>query len=195
MITSSAGGNVKLELEHWPVIWLWPIGLVLMQMTLAATGDFSITIGVIACHMLQICLVMFYWLKRPPNWQVMAALVTLAYALAAGVSADDPKEFWGSFAHITNLVVMVVICFNARLGRGREIERSIRVFCVAASAAAAVIIAQATSFNLLHDFRLSALLGDLRRSGPAARSTHRRRPRSWRAPTVSTRSPRSPDGS
>jgi hypothetical protein len=61
---------------------------------------------------------------------------------------------------------MVVICFNARLGRGREIERSIRVFCVAASAAAAVIIAQATSFNLLHDFRLSALLGDLSPLGP-----------------------------
>jgi hypothetical protein len=167
MITSGAGGNVKLAFEHWPVIWLWPIGLVLMQTTLAAIGDFSITIGLIACHLLQICLVMFYWLNRPPTWQVMAALVTLAYALAAGIFAHDPKEFWGSsFAQITNLVVMVVICFNARLGRGREIERSMRVFCVAASAAAAVIIAQATSFNLLGDFRLSAPLGELSPLGP-----------------------------
>jgi hypothetical protein len=166
MITGNAGGNLKLEFERWPVIWLWPIGLVLMQMTVAVIGGFPITIGLLACHLLQIHLVMFYWLNRPANWQVMAALVILAYGLTAGVSADDPKEFWGSFAHITNLVVMVVICFNARLGGGREIERSMIVFCVAASAAALVIIAQATSFNLLRDFRLSGLLGDLAPLGP-----------------------------
>ena len=75
MITRVCCGNWKLRFEHWPVIWLWPISLVLMQATLLEIGDFSITVAVIACHLLQLHLVMFYWLNRPPQWQIAIALV------------------------------------------------------------------------------------------------------------------------
>jgi len=87
MIADRSGGNLKLEFEHWPVVWLWPFALVLMQLTLAAIGDFSLTVAVIACHLLQLHLVMLYWLNRPPNWQVMSALVILAYGLTSGLFA------------------------------------------------------------------------------------------------------------
>jgi hypothetical protein len=166
MTTSGGSGNLKLEFEHWPVVWLWPIALVLMQLTLVAIGDFSLTVAVIACHLLQLHLVMLYWLNRPPNWQVMTALVILAYGLISGLFARDPVEFGRSFAHVANLVLMALICLNIRIGQGHEIPRSLAVFCLAASAAALVIIAQAASFNLLRDFRLSALLGDFAPLGP-----------------------------
>ena len=163
---TAGGGNLKLEFEHWPVVWLWPIALVLMQLTLAAIGDFSLTVAVIACHLLQLHLVMLYWLNRPPNWQVMTALVILAYGLASGLFARDPAEFGRSFAHVANLVLMALICLNVRIGQKREIPRSLAVFCVMASLAALVIIAQAASFNLLRDFRLAAVLGDFAPLGP-----------------------------
>ncbi|MGH6898928.1 MAG: hypothetical protein ACREJ5_20665 [Geminicoccaceae bacterium] len=163
---SGSGGDLKLAFEYWPVIWLWPIALVLMQLTLAAIGDFSLTVAVMACHLLQLYLVTFYWLNRPPDWQIMVALVVLAYGLTAGLVARDPAEFGRSFAHVANLVLTVLICLNVRLGQGREIGRSLAVFCVAAAVAALVIIAQATSFNLLRDFRLAALLGDFSPLGP-----------------------------
>ena len=82
--------NVRLRFEHWPVIWLWPVSLVLMQVTLAEIGDFSVTVAVIVCHLLQLHLVMFYWLRRPPDWQTTMALVILAYGAVAGVFAQDP---------------------------------------------------------------------------------------------------------
>ena len=120
MTTSGGSGNLKLEFEHWPVVWLWPIALVLMQLTLVAIGDFSLTVAVIACHLLQLHLVMLYWLNRPPNWQVMTALVILAYGLISGLFARDPVEFGRSFAHVANLVLMALVCLN-RLGEGRGI--------------------------------------------------------------------------
>jgi hypothetical protein len=165
-MTTSGGGNLKLEFEYWPVVWLWPIALVLMQLTLAAIGDFSLTVAVIACHLLQLHLVMLYWLKRPANWQIMSALVILTYGLIVGLFARDPLEFGRSFAHLANLVLMALICLNIRIGQGREVARSLSVFCLATSAAALVIIAQAASFNLLGDFRLAALLGDFAPLGP-----------------------------
>jgi hypothetical protein len=166
MIASGVGGNIRPGLEYWPVVWLWPLALVLMQTTLAVIGDFSLTIGTIACHLLQVHLLMFYWLHRPRPGQVMVALAVLAYSLALGVAAADSVEFWRSFAHVANLVLMVLICLNVRIGRGREIGRSLVVFCVLASLAALVILAQATSFNLLHDLRLARLLGDFAPLGP-----------------------------
>jgi hypothetical protein len=33
--------NIRLRFEYWPVIWLWPLSLVLMQVTLTEIGDFS----------------------------------------------------------------------------------------------------------------------------------------------------------
>jgi hypothetical protein len=166
MTRRRAGGAIKLEIEYWPVVWLWPVALVLMQTTLAVIGDFSLTIAVIACHLLQLHLVMFYWLNRPPHWQIAVALVTLAYSLALGVVAADSVEFWRSFAHVANLVLMVLICLNARIGRGREVGRSLVVFCVAAALAALVIIAQAIAFNAFRDFRLAGLLGEFAPIGP-----------------------------
>ena len=106
--------------------------LVLMQLTSPRSAEFALTVGVIACHLLQLYLVMFYWLNRPPDWQLMIALVILAYGLPPGCSHEDPAEFWRSFAHVANLVVMVLICLNVRIGQGREIDRSLGVFCVLA---------------------------------------------------------------
>jgi hypothetical protein len=159
-------GNIRLRFEFWPVIWLWPISLVLMQATVLAIGDFSITVAVIACHLLQLYLIMFYWLNRPPDWQVAAALAVLGYALVAGAFARDLPEFLRSFAHVTNLVFMGLVCLNVRIGRGEEVGRSLALFCVLASATALLIITQATSFNLWQDFRLAGLLGAFAPAGP-----------------------------
>jgi hypothetical protein len=158
--------NLRLRFEYWPVIWLWPLSLVLMQATLVEVGDFSVTVAVIACHLLQLHLIMFYWLNRPPDWQIAAALVILAYALAAGVLARDLGEYVRSLAHVANLIVMGLLCLNVRIGRGEELGRSLALFCVLASAAALVVIAQAISFNLMHDFRLAGLLGAFAPPGP-----------------------------
>ena len=166
MNTRACCGTIKLRFEYWPVTWLWPVSLVLMQATLTEVGDFSITVAVIACHLLQLHLVVFYWLNRPPDWQITMALVILAYALVAGAFAMDLPEFARSFAHVTNLIITVVICLNVRIGRGHEMTLSLGLFCVLASAVGLVIITQAISFNLLRDFRLSALLGDFSPSGP-----------------------------
>jgi hypothetical protein len=159
-------GDIRLRFEYWPVIWLWPASLVLMQVTLAEIGDFSVTVAVVVCHLLQLYLVMFYWLRRPPDWQTTIALAILAYGAVAGVFAQDPWEFLRSFAHVTNLLLTVVICLNVRIGRGEEVTRSLALFCVLAAAAAVLLIAQAISFNVLHDFRLAALLGDFAPLGP-----------------------------
>ena len=74
--------NLRLRFEYWPVIWLWPLSLVLMQATLAEIGGFAVTVAVIACHLLQLHLIMFYWLNRPPDWQIAAALVILTLTMA-----------------------------------------------------------------------------------------------------------------
>jgi hypothetical protein len=129
-------------------------------------GDFALTVGALACHLLQIHLVTFYWVRRPPAWQVALTLSTLAYSLGLGVLAGDTAEFWRSFAHVANLALTVLICLNARISRRPEVARSLAMFCVAASIAAAVIIAQAVAFNVLHDFRLAGLLGPLAPLGP-----------------------------
>ena len=50
MTTLARCGNWKLRFEHWPVIWVWPVSLVLMQATLLELGDFAVTAAVIACH-------------------------------------------------------------------------------------------------------------------------------------------------
>jgi len=166
MITHACCGNFKLRFEYWPVIWLWPISLVLMQATLLEIGGFAITVAVIACHLLQIYLVMFYWLNRPPQWQLTVALVILAFGLAAGGFARDLPEFLRSFAHVSNSVLMVLICLNVRLGQGEEVGRSFILFCLLASTVAVAIVAQALSFNLLRDFRLAGLLGEFAPAGP-----------------------------
>jgi hypothetical protein len=141
MNTRFPPGDIRLRIEHWPVIWLWPASLVLMQVTLAEIGDFSVTVAVIAWHLLQLHLVMFYWLRRPPDWQTTMALVILAYAAVAGAFARDPWEFLRSFAHVSNLVLSVLICLNVRIGRGEEVTRSLGPFCMLAAAGAVLIIA------------------------------------------------------
>jgi hypothetical protein len=163
---SARCGDVRLRFEHWPVVWLWPLSLVLMQATLAEVGDFAITVAVIACHLLQLHLVMYYWLRRPPDWQTTMALLILAYGAVAGAFAREPWEFLRSFAHVCNLVLTVLICLNVRTGRGDEVSRSLAPFCLLAAAVAALIIVQAISFNLFRDFRLAAVLGALAPLGP-----------------------------
>jgi hypothetical protein len=159
-------GDIRPRFEHWPMVWLWPLSLVLMQVTLAEAGDFAVTVAVIACHLLQLHLVMLYWLRRPPPWQTTMALVILAYGAVAGAFAREPWEFLRSFAHVTNLVLTVVICLNVRIGRGEEVTRSLAPFCLFAAAVALLIIAQAISFNLLRDFRLAGVLGGFSPLGP-----------------------------
>jgi hypothetical protein len=166
MTTRACRGNFKLRFEHWPVVGLWPISLILMQATLLEVGDFAVTVAVVACHLLQLHLIMLYWLNRPPHWQIALALVILAVSLGAGAFARDLPEFLRSLAHVTNTVVMVLICLNLRLGRGEEVGRSFALFCVLASAVALVIVVQAISFNLWRDFRLAGLLGPFAPAGP-----------------------------
>ena len=166
MTTRACPANFKVRFEYWPVVWLWPVSLALMQATLLEIEDFSVTVAVIACHLLQLHLVTFYWLNRPPHGQLSIALVILAFALAAGAFARDLPEFVRSFAHVTNSVLMVLICLNVRIGRGEEVGRSFAVFCLLASAVALLIVVQAVSFNLWRDFRLAGLLGAFAPTGP-----------------------------
>jgi hypothetical protein len=110
---------------------------------------------------------MFYWLNRPPQWQLTIALVILAFGPAAGAFARDLPEFLRSLAHVTNSVLMVLICLDVRIGRGEEVGRSFNLFCLLASIVALVIMVQALSFNLLRDFRVAGLLGAFGRPGRA----------------------------
>jgi hypothetical protein len=166
MIMPSLRAAPKLRFEFWPVIWLWPISLVLMQLTLLQLDAFAITVSVVICHVMQLHVLMFYWVKRPTDCQVMVALGVTFYALLLGLFARDAFEYAGSLAHILNLIAMVLICLNARTAGGHEIRRSIAVFCVLTGFAGLMIIAQALSFNLLGDFRLANLLGPLAPLGP-----------------------------
>jgi hypothetical protein len=109
---------------------------------------------------------MFYWLNRPPQWQLTIALVILAFGPAAGAFARDLPEFLRSLAHVTNSVLMVLICLDVRIGRGEEVGRSFNLFCLLASIVALVIMVQALSFNLLRDFRVAGLLGAFGPAGP-----------------------------
>ncbi len=166
MIIAAPSPTFKLYFEYWPVVWLWPIGLVLMQLTLVHLPGFEITVGVVICHLIQLSVLLLYWLNRPSDRQVVAALAVVVYSLLLGSLAQDGAEFGRSLAQVLNLVVMVMICLNAPLAGRREIRRSIAVFCVAAAAAGLLIIAQALSFDLLGDFRLADPLGPFAPLGP-----------------------------
>jgi hypothetical protein len=158
--------DVKVRFEHWPVVWIWPAGLVLMQLRLLMIGEFEVSLGVVVCHLLELYLVLFYWLWRPPAWQIALVALVLLYTLALGTSAEEPLEFWQSFLQVANLLLMMLLCLNARIEGASEIRRSLAVFCVLAIASACVIVAQALSFNLWRDFRLAAILGALQPIGP-----------------------------
>jgi hypothetical protein len=166
MIIAARNPTFKLYFEYWPVIWLWPISLVLMQLTVFRLPDFEITVSVVVCHLIQLYLVVFYWVHRPPDRQVVVALGVAVYSLLLGLFARDPAEFGRSLVQVFNLVAMVMICLNAPLAGRPEIRRSIGVFCVLAAGVGLLIIAQALSFNLLHDLRLANLLGPLAPLGP-----------------------------
>ncbi len=166
MIETGSTPPVKIYFEYWPVVWLWPVSLVLMQLTLLHLPDFEVTLGVVICHSLQLYVLLLYWMKRPSDRQLVLALGVIIYSLLLGVFALDAGEFGGSFAQVVNLVAMILICLNAPLAGRPEIRRSIGVFCVAATGAGLLLIAQALSFNLLGDLRLANLLGPLAPLGP-----------------------------
>ncbi|HSA82921.1 MAG TPA: hypothetical protein VLE23_19045 [Geminicoccaceae bacterium] len=157
---------VKLYFEHWPLVWLWPISLVLMQLTLLRLDDFHLTLAVVTCHLMQLHLVMLYWVKQPSEAQVTVTLGVILYTLVLGLFAWDAEEFGRSLAQVLNLALMVLICLNARLERRDEVRRSIAVFCVVAAVAGLFIIAQALAFNLWHNFQLAKLLGPFAPLGP-----------------------------
>ena len=103
MIVALRGPNLKLYFEHWPLIWLWPISLVLMQLTLLQFGRFHLTLAVVICHLMQLHLVMMYWVGRPSDLQVSVALAVVSYALLLGLFADDAAEYGQSLAQVLNL--------------------------------------------------------------------------------------------
>jgi hypothetical protein len=166
MIGVARSTNVKLYFEHWPLVWLWPISLGLMQLTLLRIDDFHLTLAVVICHLMQLHLVMLYWVRRPPEVQIAVTLGVVLYTLVLGLFAQDAAEFGQSLAQVLNLAAMVLICLNARLERRDEIRRSIGIFCVVAAAAGLFIIAQALAFNLWRDFQLANLLGPFAPLGP-----------------------------
>jgi hypothetical protein len=166
MIGAAPPAVPKLRFEYWPVVWLWPISLVLMQVTFVQLDGFGITLAVVICHLMQLHVLMFYWVRRPSDRQVVVALGVIAYALLLGLFASDAFQYAGSLAHIVNLIAMVLICLNARCESSHEIRRSVAVFCTLTAIAGIVIIVQAASFNLLGDFRLANPLGPLAPLGP-----------------------------
>ena len=166
MIGVARSTAVKVYFEHWPLVWLWPVSLVLMQLTLLHLDDFHLTLAVVICHLMQLHLVMLYWVRRPSEVQVAVTLGVILYTLVLGLFAKDFAEFGRSLAHVLNLAAMVLICLNARLERRDEIRRSIGIFCVVAAAAGLFIIAQALTFNLWRDFQLANPLGPFAPLGP-----------------------------
>jgi hypothetical protein len=166
MISAARAPFVKIYFEYWPVIWLWPISLVLMQLTLWHLPGFELTLGVVVCHLIELYVVLLYWVNRPSDRQVVVALTVIIYSLLLGLFAWDAAEFGRSLAQVLNLVAMVMICLNARIGGGREIRRSVGVFCVVAAGAGLLVIAQALCFNLWGDLRLANPLGPFAPLGP-----------------------------
>jgi hypothetical protein len=165
MITALRPSTVKIYFEFWPLVWLWPISLVLMQVTLLHLKSFEITLSVVICHVLEVYIVVLYWLRRPPDAQIVTALGLIAYTLGLGLFAWNGIEFGRSLALFLNLIAMVLICLNARLATRPEIRRSVAVFCVAAAGAGLFIIAQALTFQA-DNFVLSNILGPLAPIGP-----------------------------
>jgi len=152
--------TVTVRFEDWPLIWLWPMGLVFMQVTFLRIAGFDVTLGVVACHLLQLLLLLRYWLGRPSTWPTIAGLTIPAYALLIGTTAEDHGEFLRSMAYLANLVVMVLLCLNLRIRDPGPIRRSVWVLCWLAMATALVVFWQAFAFNVLHDLRWANLLGD-----------------------------------
>lgn len=150
----------RLGFEVWPIVWLWPLGLVFMQVPLLRLSGFDVTIGVIVCHALQLWLLTWYRLKKPDPKQTILYLTVVLWSLALGVFASNAFEFFRSLAHVLNLLAMVALCLNVRLERGDEIERSLTVFVHLAAIVACVVILQAVSLNLFNDLSASRLLGD-----------------------------------
>lgn len=160
MATALPIRQAVIRFEAWPVVWLWPLALAFMQVPLLQLGTFEVTIGVIACHALQLYLLMFYWTNKPGPKQTILYLTIAFYSLALGAFASNSIEFLRSMAHVANLLVMVALCLNARLERGTEIGRSLSVFLAVAAAVACVVILQSVSLNLFNDLSASRLLGD-----------------------------------
>jgi hypothetical protein len=176
------GGSLAVHLEHWPLIWLWPLSLVLMQLTFARLGAFELTLAVLACHGLQLYLLLVYWVKRPPDLQVVLGGGIILYSLALGIAAQDGLEFAKSLAQLGNLVVTIVICLNVPLADRPAIGRSIVVFCGLAALIGLLIIAQALTFNLQRSLELARPLGELMPLGPGG-EVYEPHPRArvWRA--------------
>jgi hypothetical protein len=152
--------RLAVRFESWPIVWLWPAALLFMQVPLLRLQSFEVTIGVLACHALQLFLIVRYWLHLPSTRQVVVYLGILLYALLLGLLAHDAHEFLRSMAHVTNLVLMIAICMNVRLRHIRDVRRSLVVFCALAAAAATVVIVQALMLNLWGEPGAVRLLGD-----------------------------------
>lgn len=149
-----------IRFEAWPLVWLWPLALVFVQVPLLRLGDFEVTVGVIACHALQLYLLVFYWTRRPSAQQTILYLVVALWCLALGAFASNALEFFRSMAHVANLLVMVALCLNIRLEKGTEVGRSLTVFLPLAALVAGVVILQSISLNLFNDLSASRLLGE-----------------------------------
>lgn len=158
-LAATSERRVRVRFEDWPLVWLWPIGLVFMQATFTRVADFDVTLAVILCHPLQLYLLMRYWVRTPSSAQVLVLLGVLAYSFGLGLAAPDPVEFLRSMAHITNLVVMVLLCLNLPIEGRPEVARSIWVLCTLASLAACVVVVQSIAFNVFNDLSVTELLG------------------------------------
>jgi hypothetical protein len=152
--------RLAIRFESWPIVWLWPAALLFMQVPLLRLESFEITVGVVVCHLLQLFLVARYWLHLPSTRQIVVYLGIVLYALLLGLFAPDPLEFLRSLAHVTNLILMIAICMNARLGHIRDVRRSLAVLAVLAMATAVVVIVQSLLFNLWGELGTARVLGD-----------------------------------
>jgi hypothetical protein len=141
------------------LVLVWPASLVLVQATLARTGSFDVTVGVVACHAIELWLIALCAFRRPPLVQLVVAILLLLQVLVVGSVAADLVQFARSFAQFLNLALMILIASNLKIRDWRPVKRSITVFCGMSIAVAGLLLAQFVSFNVMDDLSLARPLG------------------------------------
>ena len=119
--------NVRLRFEYWPVIWLWPVSLVLMQVDLGRDRRFFghgrrdrlPSAAAASRHVLLAA-------TGRPDWQTTMALAILALRLPSPACS---RGILGSSCAASRTSPIScsrwLICLNVRIGRGEEVARSL----------------------------------------------------------------------
>lgn len=156
---SSRSDRVQSAAIAVAVILVWPASLILVQATLVRTASFDVTLGVVACHAIELWLIALCAFRRPPLVQLVVVLLLLLQVLVLGAMATDLVEFARSFAQFLHLTLMILIASNLKIRDWRPVKRSITIFCGMSIALAGLLLAQFVTFNLMDDLSLARPLG------------------------------------